>query len=455
MPSLRASFIAIGAAAVAGASCSLINSFDPVKPGNGGAGTGGQPTTSTSASSGTGGAGGSGSTGGGGTTSSAGGNGTGGMGGSVAKGLIVATGNVGATRVFATLDPSDGHQLKSITMNAAVVLYDEDTDLWYVFEGESIPPLPGSTMTLHAGRIDPTSGAWTDLHQLTPIPVIRDFQSFAILNHRIVYKAYDPDSDAGFGSPVGLAIIDTTAPTPKLGGTRGFVQVADFFGLIGTRANAIDGGTVNLIALEPCSAGMCQVDRIRVSFPSDPTQDPGVVSAPGAAIIPPAPNMFSISAAWTSRVKNGANDILVFPPLSGTLATIQPLNPTSSQALTPITFDSSGSNQFFSVAIAECEDVLLATEQANQALYAVSLTGGGATSAPTSSPAQVVAYEPITHTAVVPLHIPNVPLVGYTLTVTGGVPSLAQRNWSAPSSLNADNVTVRRLKQPSTQSCGN
>jgi hypothetical protein len=229
--------------------------------------------------------------------------------------------------------------------------------------------------------------------------------------------------------------------------------VPDFFGLIGTRANTVDGGTVNLISLEPCAAGMCQVERTRVSFPSDPSIDPGLNPSSDAAIIPPAPNMFSISAAWTSRVKNGATDILVYPPVSGNLGTIQPFNPASAQALTPVTWDASGSDQFYAVAIAECEDVALVTEQANQAIYAVSLTSGMSTSASTSTAAQIIAYEPINHTVVASLHIPNVPIVGYTLTVTAGQPTLAQRNWSTPSTLNADNVTVRRLKQPTTQSC--
>ncbi|HVY49800.1 MAG TPA: hypothetical protein VHB21_28090, partial [Minicystis sp.] len=383
--------------------------------------------------------------------------------GSPPVGLIVATGNVGTplgVRVFATLDPTDGHQLRRYTMTAAAVAYDEQTDLWYIFESGNVPPIPTQPMTLHVGRIDAKTGIYTELHTLDGIPVLRDANTVAVLNHRLVYRAYDPTSDAGFMAPLGLAVIDTTNPQPAIASFGGFLSVQTFFGFIPLRATGIDGGTLNLVIQETCTTS-CPVDRLQVTFPSDPSVSPGVSSTKWlSATIPLPPNEGSIAAAWAPRVKGSPEDLLIWPPdAMGTDATIRAFNPNSQlQNGSDITFSAPGSNQFFAAVVDECDDVLVASEQQNKALWAVSLTNPGqATSASTSDPAQVLGFEPVTKTVLVPLHLQGVPLLGYALTVDGsGNPTLAPRStgWSPPSDLVVDAVTVKRLTDYSASTCG-
>ena len=206
------------------ASCSLINSYDPVDQGTGGASAGSLSITGTGAATGT-------ST----SVSSS----TGGP--PPTRGLIVAAAKVvtdagtTTTRVFTAIDPLTGLELSTNARQAIAavgITYDPATDLWYIFEADNFPPLPTHAITLHVGQFDDKDGVFTHVASTSTIPVLKDPSTIGVLNGRLVYRAYDPANAANHG----IAVLDTTplatnAP-PKKPTWGGYLQVQDFFGFI-------------------------------------------------------------------------------------------------------------------------------------------------------------------------------------------------------------------------------
>ena len=134
------------------------------------------------------------------------------------RGVIVVGGTiagVGASDqyVLTALDPSNGSELAQArrAMTVAAVKYDGARDLWYVFESGVVGhffPLPTDPFYLHVMRLDAVSGAWTELGA-TSIPAGLSFSTTTVLTSSVAYVAYRDGSSKQFD----LVIVDTSNPS--------------------------------------------------------------------------------------------------------------------------------------------------------------------------------------------------------------------------------------------------
>jgi hypothetical protein len=480
------------AATASSAACSLLNAFPDVIPvkGSGGAGGSGASSSSStvassSSSSSTVASSSSSSTIASSSSSSSSGAGGGDSGadagtrGIVAvAGRIVSSGIATSQRVFAVLDAETGQQLSRYEqLSIVAAAHDPATDLWYLFEADSLPPLNTQPIKLHVGTIDPADGAWEEQAVASAgLPVIADAIDVGVLNQRLVYAAFDPTFDAGGIPPIGLGVLDTSsAPQVTASAFGGFVSLADvsdagtvkFNGFVGTPGGS-PGGQANLITETCPPTGFCTLTRYLVNvFPSastTPTLKPDLGTS-----IPKAPN--GISATWGSR--DGLYDIVVFPPPppapadagapdAGTpgLATVQTYSPTLNMAMSNQLAqfglnEVAGGEQFTGLAYADCSSVLMLAERNAQTLYAVTLpaqptmTPVQATSLPVNTTTNVVYFDPVTNNLFMPLQPAGTEskfsLLAWHLDAAASPPALSPiPGFSPPSDLAVDVVAVRR-----------
>src|SRR6185437_11581216 len=106
-------------------------------------------------------------------------------------GRIVSGGIATSQRVFAVLDAQTGLELSRYDqLSIVAAAYDPATNLWYLFEADSLPPLNTQPIKLHVGTIDPADGAWEEQTVTSAgLPVIADAVDIGVLNQRLVYAA--------------------------------------------------------------------------------------------------------------------------------------------------------------------------------------------------------------------------------------------------------------------------
>lgn len=459
---IHAALVGLSVAAGA-ASCELVNAFpDALVPD---AGKGGGASVSSSSSSA--------------SSSSSSSSGTGGGSDAGVRGIVAVAGRVveagvkTSTRVFAVLDAETGAELSRYDdLSIVAAIHDPATDLWYLFEAATLPPLNTSPITLHVGTIDPADGRWVEGSSVTNVPVVADAIDVGVLNDRLVYAAFDPTYDAGGVPPIGLAVVDTSAAPASLAPAAfgGYVSLADvgpdasavtFNGFISTPSSPGQGGHVNLVT-ETC-ASTCVLTRYLLSLAEDPSIAP-TPNADETTTIPRAAN--GISAAWGSLL--GQYDVVVYPPpppVDGGapgMAVVQAYNPVvPTQAGAPlaqfILNEVAGGEQFTGLAYDPCLSVLLLAERNAEDLYAVTLpmpwkpgspTDASVTQLPINQTTNILYFDPVTSNIFMPLQPANstFALEAWHLGGTSTSPTLTQltTTWSPPADLAIDVVAVRQ-----------
>jgi hypothetical protein len=446
------------ALAAVAASCSLINSFDDLKEGSGGGGGGATTSTTTSpatssstspmtssSSTGTGGASTT-ATGGGGsaTTTTTSSTGTGGAGGGVvaARGLLVVSAENGTQFQLSAIDPATGDELphaRDVAISAVGMAYDPETSLWYIFDGPTVPPSATDTITLHAGTIDDVTGLFTEVAQVSPVPVLRDSSTIGVLKGRIIYRAYDATNDAGSG--LALAIVDTSHvmdATPKLVANpmswSGYTSLPAFDGILATPATgaSAQGGQVTVLTSD-CTVSPCSVTRTPVIAPSTYENTVSVQSPVFAASalqgITPVPEV------WVSQRNGGTDyDVLAFLDPAGVASTIRRFD-TNGNSPADVSFTLTNAQQYFGSAMADCAGDMLLTEFHTKQIVAVSLaTGAFGTASLGSDSATVITFDEVTQRAFMPFPA-STSVDAFQLGGTPTAPTIQKLdvpNWTSP-----------------------
>src|SRR5579872_1856405 len=183
------------------------------------------------------------------------------------KGVIVVGGagsdstdagaDAGLVSILTALAPENGAELPAARekLNVASIHYDGLRDLWYVFEsgGAGFFPTPTDNVYLHVRQLNPGTGHWTELRSFKVPPLVA-FTLVTVLRERLTYVAYATGQDGALGSQI--VTIDTTDPTnPSVYDSQPLDQQP--IGLIGTRSTTGAGGVVNLLLSTPCDGGSC------------------------------------------------------------------------------------------------------------------------------------------------------------------------------------------------------
>jgi hypothetical protein len=434
--------------------CSIINSFDDVKPAtDGGADSGiGEDVLVDTSSEETADTGSPDDTG----PMTDGGTDLGADTAPVDKGLIVvgtaAKNDAGVTENFAAvLDPENGHRLGTDEkVTAAIIRYDGARDLWYFFENASpsynISPTHDITLTVR--RWKPDTNTWVKLGTLPHVPPPLADETTAVLANRLAYVSQTND-DAGV-TGYALTGIDTSdSSAPKL--ITPSVAITDPpLGVIGTRASPA-GGTLNMVFVENCVGSTCDVTIQRAQYPT-------AAAAPTLSAthkkVGTSTTLATGTPSYASFLNAGSpNDVIVLPPVGGGKDTLIRLQPASSDPVlgtSPISFGPSNTN-LRPMAIAECQSTALVVDLLGVTLFAVPLsndTGAMSTSVGLTHPGQRVYFEPYTNTAIAPFKQGiTVDIAAYTLGGTAKAPTLAKRptsSWSTPMDLQPNSFAVKQ-----------
>lgn len=262
--------VAVASAVGLVAACSVLNSFEDVKPeseqtggrtGNSGGGTGdGGDSSASGGSSGSGGSGGSGgdSSGGvGGEASTGGETGTGGAPiEDAGKDAFTPGGPGGAIVAYAdkklvVLNPVDGAPLSSEDMGTVRgIANDVRTDLWYIFEQTGTPSEP---LTLHVRELRIADGKWREIGTATgaPYPFSRVFP----MNGRLAYLSTPtPNSPAAEGATLTVLNVEDPARILPVGTPHRPLPAGVKQGLLAAPTQAV-GGVINVgILSSACAA---------------------------------------------------------------------------------------------------------------------------------------------------------------------------------------------------------
>ena len=367
------------------------------------------------------------------------------------KGVIVVggTGNAygdggtdgGLVSILTALAPESGVELTEAreNLNVASIQYDGLRDLWYVFEsgGAGFFPTPTDTVFLHVRQLNPGTGHWTELRSFKVPPLVA-FTLVAVLRERLLYVAYVVAADGSLGSQI--VTIDTTDPSnPSIYDSQPLDQQP--IGLIGTRSTTGAGGVVNLLLSTGCDGGSC-LSLQHVTVPPSLTDKPavGYVAQLGPYVGSPAYGSYvSVPEdviGWSTKL----------PTVS--ISTFSPQVPGQTVG-SPIPF-STNDGFFKPLAFAEClgQALLMGTNQ-DLSVYAIPLSvaaGKTARGAMTHS-GQGVYFEPFTSTVLAPFSQgEGFELTAFSLTGTKDTPSLGLRQapgWTPPADLRPELVATR------------
>ncbi len=312
--------------------------------------------------------------------------------------------------VLTALDAKTGAELPKAreTLTVSAVRYDGARDLWYVFEGggEDFFPSPGDPFFLHVRKLDTHTGQWTELQKLA-VPAAVAFTHLAVLANRVVYLAYAP-ADGSFSTqlvtlntenPSAVSVIDTQPYT------------ANVVGILGAASEGLTGGTLTLVGSAPGDGGtFVSLTRMRVPNNGPPQIDPN----------PPNPvdgTKVGGSAGYGSgTIAGGAANIIVtraFGPPS-VQAALTTYNPGDGTPVTSFSFPFIDGNPK-PLAFSNCDQVAFVMgTNSDTKLYAVPLAtqGVGTQSHTTGHSGQGVYFEPYTKTVLAPFSQGE----GYTLT---------------------------------------
>lgn len=420
----------LGAVALGGGAsygCSVINSFDDLVEAQPDAGAGG-----SSGSSGSGGMAGAGGTGG--TSGSGGSSGAGSMaggGGAVQDGVIVIA---DGTNDLVVLSPWTGGELARETMDVAAIGYEEERDVWFIFERGSAALDPA---TLHVRQWSLQDEQWSEQAPVQ-VPAVFAQGTLATLNRRIYYKSTVVPTGGGPPSN-GVTLLDTgdLSAVRVLGNDQEALPNGDFIGLIPKpNPGSSAGGTINLVQKGACNAtgdggpNVCDIGLLNVTITSDPNPQYKTTNKVGA--VPESGG----NAAWTfDRINE--SDVMIFPPPDPSA-----MNPEGSlRRFNPFTNAPQGDPIPFSVAgprindadFDACTQTALATElgatpQQTPTIFAIPLQSGGTVAQQSlSTPAQRVVFEPFTRTVIRPLDGGNPEISAFVLGGTETEPTFNRR----------------------------
>jgi hypothetical protein len=367
-----------------------------------------------------------------------------------AGGAIVVAGQVASdagaglpTSVLAVLDPVTGRQIgERENMVVASVRYDGLRDLWYVFESKTPEWAPGPTaeVIFHVRSLDLTTGKWTERGSI-PVPPLQHYESIGVVRERVAYVAHST-ADAG---AVQLVTIDTTDPAKP---TLIDQQLLDRtpLGAVATRSGTGPGGVVGLVRLNTsaCVGNVCNVELVRVRIPNGTLPQ---IDSP--ATLGTASRNSSPSFATFSLVER---DVIVFP---------RPANDASTTAsmFEPRTQVPQGLPSSFYVtdsllrrtAVSECtQTAFVVGANGDLDLHAVPVfgDGGGTASAVTTGHSgQSVYFEPTTRTVLAPFgQGAGFVLSAFRLAGTSDAPQLTRRttaDWNPPTDLRPILLAIR------------
>jgi hypothetical protein len=437
--------------------CSVINSFDDVKPesvnsgggangGKGGkqdGGVGGGTSSGGTSNGGTsnGGAGGTAGTGAGGV--SAGGTGGGGGSAGAAGGGGGAPGDGGIPDVGAivaynstdnklyVLDPSTGKALHSEALGKVdSITYDPVQDRWYIFEAGTTPKDPAK---LHVRDLNPGTGVWNELHTVDQVPIPRHTTT---TKDRLVYIS----APAGTIDPSAYAldVLDTSNPaTVKVLGTETTLPAGQKLALFGDpvgvsvdvivaangtqcTATPVDGGSVSACTVTGYSYTLASGAPVTVGTP----KVLGEVSSAGIpAFTFDYQNSRVVSAFPLLAVTPSADPTACVPnaPTQGT-ATRYNVNALGATGETPVQFPLN-SDRLAGAAFDSCNETLFTgTLVADWAIFTVPFAAGGKPSVACNGAGGELVFEPYTRTLIRAL--PTANLEFYKVEGTAAAPTL-------------------------------
>ncbi len=454
-----------------GAGCSLINSFDEVKPlaapvgssgaagaagaaagsaGTGGSesGSGGGGSSAGSAGSGASTAGSGGATAGSGGATAGSGGATAGSGGATAgagggplTGAAVMSGLVPGTpdqRILTVLDMSTGAETTREQLVVSGIVHDPFSDTFFVFESSTEPdPAPGDAVTLRARKLDMSTGKW--LPDLGSVSVPANVRGSAVALHdRVAFLTYP----GGAGTKRGVVIVDTKDPAamkvlPDTGMTLG---AAETTAVIASPDATSTGGILGLAGITACNVTMksCEASIQPVSV-----TDSGVTFLARKSI---GTYEYTVGA---SMAFGAGNDqfIAAFPPASPAKGYVQRYTTTSlSKAGAPTPFDASGP-ALKALAYDACDDISFVSELTDQAIFVVPTDPAKPPALQSlGKPGQRVAFDHATRTVIVPYSLASQHFIrAFKLDPTKPAKPLTERiaDWKPPTDFEPDQTAVR------------
>lgn len=372
-------------------------------------------------------------------------------------GVIVIGGVVeedgGKQPVLTALSPATGAELPMARVKflVAAVHYDGLRDLWYVFDssGATHFPTPTDRVFLHVRRLDAMTGAWQEIQSIK-VPTLVANTHVAVLRERLAYIAYRADGQVGND----LVVIDTTDPSqPSLIGAP-TPLVGEPIGVIGTPGGTTAGGSITLLydASQGLDAGICSpgpfdgggqlcLESQLVKVASEGLPSVGPLGEVGTHIGSPAFGTFLGNGSPINYIGFSA------APPAGILQGYAPVN--GQPDGTPIKFQI-GDPYLRPIAFADCiGQALLIGTNTETAVTAVPVTTamGVGDRAVMDHSGQSVHFEPFTSTVLAPFtQGEGFELTAFKLTGTAGAPKLTLRqapDWSPPAHLRPEIVGTR------------
>jgi hypothetical protein len=325
-------------------------------------------------------------------------------------GAIVVAGSLSTNNdyVLAVLDPTTGAQKSQESMGVAGVVYDGAQDIWYIFDTQNGTAFPGATCLLHVRRLDTRplgTWAWTELGRVTvPSPV--SGTEIVSLSNRLVYLSFAPaDSSA---QPQQLTALDTTNITTV--GDGGSVSITSSpplsynpNGLAGLPSMASVGGT--LVLVQNTTGGVVNIAAMSLTSTGFAAGGSGVLGS----VPSPSADVVGYGSGLSST--NGYEFLFATPffidggPSGGSLQTWTVASGPSLETGADVPFASTAS-RLTPIAFSVCDQVafvgegLVSTGSQNE-IFAIPI-GGSSTvgSYPVTSVTSVsgLVYEPFTQT---------------------------------------------------------
>ena len=373
----------------------------------------------------------------------------------VENGLIVIGGSHaadgGTANVLGVIAPATGKLIGSYeSLTVPIIRYDGLRDLWYIFSTPrpSFSLVATDTITLSIRRWDSTKNQLVELSKKT-VPTPLADETTVVLRNRIAYVAQIP-GDAG--ATYNLLAIDTTDPTMPSVGVASAPLTEPPFAAVGTRSalTSASGGFVNLLYIQNCAASdagptSCELALQRSSFSTAIGTAPTTTGSRVVIANVPSPAELT-SVSWGSflNVTGSTHDVYAYPPLVATdKVTLFEVEPSVATVIpgSTVTFKTS-SRRLLPMAIAECNQIALVGDFDGQGIFAVPMTTDTGAKVEIQTLGRVVQrifYEPYTGTVLLPFKQSMLfDITAYTLSGTATMPKLARRpaaSWTPPNDL--------------------
>ncbi len=369
-------------------------------------------------------------------------------------------------RVLSVLDPETGVELAREDLGLAGIVYDANTDLWYLFLSGTYPAPRETPIDMQVRRWQ--GDTWVHVASVPAIPPPAAEQ-FAVLNQRLAYASWR----IGPGNvPVqAITIFDTTDPTllVEIPVPAEVVTVDDLsnpiIDLIGTPGRPNDarapGGDLTLLLAKSCRMGAtsttCEMAAQPVTVGTSISR--GVVRSFG---------LYTGRPAVTHAVSRDL--LLVARPQASPLSVV--LNQFNARTLVEVSTlvtSTSTTQEVSGVAYGDCLDAALFVEGApgagnDMSLFAVSLVNALGTRDSLGRPGEGAYFEPLTRTLIAPYRGEPVvnggadagadagapapaEIVAYRVAASGPSVAIERRrapNWQPPVGLSVDTLAVRR-----------